>query len=743
MQEFKQRIAALLVYATLVVLAGCGGTGASQPNYTVGGSVTGLAAGDTLVLANNGGDDLTITQSGGFAFATPLTPGSTYQVTVMTQPKGQSCTVTGGSGNVAAPVSVLGNPSANRGNVITVGVNCTSAGPFTVGGTVAGLLATRTLVLLDNASNPLTVAANGSFVFTAALAGGSAYAVTVATQPAGQSCAVTNGSDASIAANVTDVSVSCSVESFNVGGSVSGLTGTLVVSDNGSSTLTITGNGAFTFNTPIASGSTYAAAVTSQPAGENCTLANGSGTVVAAAVTNISIVCTANVVSTPGFTWEGGPGSAFPASGGAGVYGTKGVASPSNLPPPRAAGLSWTDTAGNFWLFGGTASIVGGTTSSYLDDLWKYSPTTGEWTWVSGSNTVATLSVYGTQGTAAAGNGPGSHGGGSVWVDANGNFWLFGGYGCNGTTCSGGFLNDLWMFSPTTGLWTWEGGSQTYAAAGVYGSPGVAAAANFPGSRSDSSNWTDLAGNLWLLGGVTYDVNDVAAPLNDLWKYSPTTHQWTWVGGSNSATGNVDAVRGTRGQASAGNWPGAIYTAASVTDASGNFWMFGGHQTLSNGAGPGNDIWEYSPATGLWACWTSGTGLPNQASSYGTQGTPSLNAFPGGRSLALSWTDASGNVWIFGGEGTEQATKGFGDLWKFTPSSGLWAWIAGSTSANDPAPVWGTLGVPATNNFTGSRVGAFNWKDSSGNFWLFSGGNNDGSAPSGNALYGDLWKITP
>jgi len=120
-----------------------------------------------------------------------------------------------------------------------------------------------------------------------------------------------------------------------------------------------------------------------------------------------------------------------------------------------------------------------------------------------------------------------------------------------------------------------------------------------------------------------------------------------------------------------------------------------------------------------------------------------LSSFPGGRSLALGWTDASGNVWIFGGEGTESATKGFGDLWEFSPSLGLWAWIGGSTSADDAPAVWGTLGVASVNNFTGSRVAAANWKDSSGNFWPFGGANNDGSAPSGNALYGDLWKITP
>lgn len=746
MQEFTQRIAAFLLLATLTALAGCGGTGASEPNYTIGGSVGGLTEGNTLVLAMNGGNEMSLTANGSFAFATPLAPGSAYAVTILTQPAGQSCTVADGSGSVAAPVSVLGNPAANRGNVIAVAVTCISGGPFTVGGTVAGLNQGRSLVLLDDAGDPLTVAANGGFTFTTPLEGGSAYAVTVGTQPAGQSCVITNGTGTSITANVSDVSVVCSDQTFTVSAAVSGLapSTSVVLQLNGANNLTVSSNTTANFAALIDDDSPYLVTVLTQPRGETCVVTGGSGIDDGSNVT-VPVTCTTNVVmNTLGFVWEGGPGSAFPASGGSGVYGTKGVAAANNIPPPRASALSWSDAAGNFWMFGGSASIVLGDQTSYLNDLWKYAPGTGEWTWVSGSNTVGTtLSVYGTQGTAAAGNGPGSRGGGVVWVDASGNFWLFGGFGCNGSTCSGGFMNDLWMFSPTTGLWTWEGGSGTYATSGVYGSLGVAAAGNFPGARSDSSSWTDLAGNLWLLGGFTYDVNGLTGALNDLWKYSPVTHEWTWVGGSDSVSANVDAIRGTSGQAAAGNWPGAIESATSAIDAAGNFWMFGGNQKLSNGSGPGNDIWEYSPSTGLWTCWTSGTGLPDQASSYGTQGTPSLSSFPGGRSLALGWTDASGNVWIFGGEGTESATKGFGDLWEFSPSLGLWAWIGGSTSADDAPAVWGTLGVASVNNFTGSRVAAANWKDSSGNFWLFGGANNDGSAPSGNALYGDLWKITP
>ena len=81
------------------------------PAFTLGGSLAGLTGG-TLVLRNNGGDELSLSGNGPFSFATPLANGAAYHVTVQTQPTGQTCTVANGSGSVAG---------ANVGNV---GVSC-------------------------------------------------------------------------------------------------------------------------------------------------------------------------------------------------------------------------------------------------------------------------------------------------------------------------------------------------------------------------------------------------------------------------------------------------------------------------------------------------------------------------------------------------------------------------------------------------------------------------------------------
>jgi hypothetical protein len=78
---------------------------------------------------------------------------------------------------------------------------------FTVGGTVSGL--SGTVALQDNRGNDLSLSANSGFAFTTAMATGSNYSVTVRTQPAGQTCAIANGTGTVSGINVTDVSVTC------------------------------------------------------------------------------------------------------------------------------------------------------------------------------------------------------------------------------------------------------------------------------------------------------------------------------------------------------------------------------------------------------------------------------------------------------------------------------------------------------------------------------------------------------
>ena len=95
----------------------CEAASCALPTYTIGGTVSGLAAGDSLVLQDNGGNNLTLSANGTFTFTTPIHSLGTYAVTVLTNPSSpaQTCVVTNGSGPVGAA------------NVTNVTVTCTTS----------------------------------------------------------------------------------------------------------------------------------------------------------------------------------------------------------------------------------------------------------------------------------------------------------------------------------------------------------------------------------------------------------------------------------------------------------------------------------------------------------------------------------------------------------------------------------------------------------------------------------------
>jgi hypothetical protein len=77
-------------------------------------------------------------------------------------------------------------------------------------------------------------------------------------------------------------------------GGDNGLSGSIVLTDNSADALTLTTSGSFTFATTLATGATYNAAVKTQPANQTCSVANATGTIAAANITNITVTCTAN-----------------------------------------------------------------------------------------------------------------------------------------------------------------------------------------------------------------------------------------------------------------------------------------------------------------------------------------------------------------------------------------------------------------------------------------------------------------
>ncbi len=404
------------------------------------------------------------------------------------------------------------------------------------------------------------------------------------------------------------------------------------------------------------------------------------------------------------WTWFGGLGAP--------IYGTKGVAAAGIGPGDRAMSSGWTDASGNFWLFGGINAFTG---LSY-GDLWQYDPKTALWTWVGGTNISNCGPVFGTKGVADATSQPGCRSAAPSWIDSAGNLWLFGGSVHLGSGTFAAY-NDLWSYSPTTGLWTWVGGSNV-ASPGVYGTKGHAAAANTPPAGASGASWMDLAGSFWLFGGAGVD---------DLWEFSPSTGFWTWVAGSN--TQPAPGVYGTIGIPAATNTPGARTQSSTWTDSAGNLWLFGGLST-----GRLNDLWMFNPSTGNWT-WIDGSNTTDAIGVFGSFGVPAVGNVPAARYGSVSWTDKKGNLWLFGGQSTNQSSFGAADLWEYSIGSGLWTWAGGSNETG-AAPMEGIEGTPGPGNMPGMRLGSVAWTDNAGSFWLFGG-------YVGTDFPGDLWKFSP
>src|SRR3984893_12696750 len=144
------------------------------------------------------------------------------------------CPVTSGSGTVS------------EANVTSVQVTCVT-NTYTISGTVSGLNTGSQVTVLNNAGDPTNVTGNGAVSFAAAVPYGGSYAVTVSTQPTGQSCIVTSGSGTVSAANVTSVQVTCTINTYTISGTVLGLNpgAQVTVLNNAGDPTIVKANGAF------------------------------------------------------------------------------------------------------------------------------------------------------------------------------------------------------------------------------------------------------------------------------------------------------------------------------------------------------------------------------------------------------------------------------------------------------------------------------------------------------------------
>lgn len=140
-------------------------------------------------------------------------------------------------------------------------------------------------------------------------------------------------------------------------------------------------------------------------------------------------------------------------------------------------------------------------TTGTLNDLWKFSPTAGTWTWLTGSDQQNSSAVYGELGVVNATNTPGPRDGPAAWfAPATRELWIFGGNEWNGIR--NGFLNDIWRYQIQDGTWTWMHGSKLINEPGSFGTKGVYSPLNsIPGLFRASSWYNSTNRHVWIFGG--------------------------------------------------------------------------------------------------------------------------------------------------------------------------------------------------------------------------------------------------
>ena len=250
----------------------------TNPNV-VSGIISGLTA-SGLVL-QNGTESIAISSGANtFSFATNQTIGSSYSVSITSQPVGLTCSLSNSIGNMV------------QYGVNNVKVTCASYG-YTIGGQISGLSASG--LVLQNGSDSIQISSGGtSYTLTNKVAFGGDYTVSIKAQPLGYTCSVNNGVGIMGSGNITSIQVTCSVQTFTLSGTITGNTASadLILVDNQGETVTVIPYASsFAFSNPLPYGSSYSVTAFQQPTGLWCLISNGSGTNINSNVNNISISC--------------------------------------------------------------------------------------------------------------------------------------------------------------------------------------------------------------------------------------------------------------------------------------------------------------------------------------------------------------------------------------------------------------------------------------------------------------------
>ena len=154
------------------------------------------------------------------------------------------------------------------------------------------------VVLTNNTSDAIRVAADGVFYFPNELRNGASYTVKVADLPASTLCVLQNGTGTIKDGDASDVTLTCT-PTYSVAGTVTGLYAEgLIIEDSAARALTLTRDGVFLFD-QLKTGDAYAITVSQNPDGETCEVVTAdatapTGVIASANVTGLRITCRSN-----------------------------------------------------------------------------------------------------------------------------------------------------------------------------------------------------------------------------------------------------------------------------------------------------------------------------------------------------------------------------------------------------------------------------------------------------------------
>lgn len=179
---------------------------------------------------------------------------------------------------------------------------CGGKATFDVAGTVTGLQYEGLVLANLKNSDTVTVAkgatTTATFRMPSTIEYGTEYQVAIKTQPAHQTCVIPEFAAKDTAGRLAsiDIPVSCEVNQYAIGGTVTGLTADGLVLVNGSTDRVAIAKDAPSYAFPglVQFGSIYTVGVLTNPTGLKCTVVRGVGTMGTAgdkAVTDINVSC--------------------------------------------------------------------------------------------------------------------------------------------------------------------------------------------------------------------------------------------------------------------------------------------------------------------------------------------------------------------------------------------------------------------------------------------------------------------